>query len=164
MTELKNAHEKFVNHLQELGRAPATVVAYEKDIEQLIDHLYKLGINTVDEIETEHLRSFMDKLSDRGYTNKTISRKTNSTKTFFRFLVRNNHVNEDAADDLEHPEVETKPPRILSRLEYGALRDAARGDERTFAMIEVLLQTGIRISELSKIKRENVERFWQHNW
>lgn len=155
MIELKKAHNNFVNHLKELGRAPATIIAYEKDIEQLVEHLYKLGLNQTHEIETKHLVSFMDKLSDRGYTNKTISRKTNSTKTFFRFLVKINHVEEDAAKDLEHPEVETKPPRILSRLEYGALRDAAREDERTFAMIEVLLQTGIRISELSRIKMEN---------
>lgn len=157
MIELKKAHNNFVDHLKELGRAPATIVAYEKDIEQLVDHLYKLGLSQTNEVETGHLESFMEKLSDRGYTNKTISRKTNSTKTFFRFLVDRNFAKNDAAEDLEHPEVETKPPRILSRLEYGALRDAARGDERTFAMIEILLQTGIRISELSKIKMEHVE-------
>jgi site-specific recombinase XerD len=42
-------------------------------------------------------------------------------------------------------------------LEYGALRDASKDDIRTFAIIEMLLQTGIRISELADIAMEHVE-------
>lgn len=156
MIELKTAHKNFVNHLEDLERSPSTVIAYSKDIEQLVDHLYKSGVNVVDEIETNHLEDFMNTLSEKGYTNKSISRKTNSTKTFFRFLDEKGHIKENAADALKHPKVETKAPRILSRLEYGALRDSTRDDTRTFAIVEVLLQTGIRISELSKIELDHV--------
>jgi len=52
---------------------------------------------------------------------------------------------------LEHPKFENKPPRILSELEYRALRDASRSDLRMFAIIELFLQTGIRIGELAKL-------------
>lgn len=157
MIELKKAHDEFVSHLEGLGRSPSTVIAYKKDIEQLVDHLYKAGVNLVHEIETGHLEDFMNTLSQKEYTNKSISRKTNSTKTFFRFMLETGNVEVNAADALKHPKVETKAPRILSRLEYGALRDAAKDDVRTFAIIEVLLQTGTRISELSKIKIEHLE-------
>ena len=57
---------------------------------------------------------------------------------------------------LEHPKFENKPPRILSQVEYRALRDAARADIRIFAVIELLLQTGIRIGELANIRMEDV--------
>src|SRR4030042_5267111 len=49
-----------------------------------------------------------------------------------------------------------KPPRILTKTEYRALRDAARSDIRMSAMIELLLQTGIRIGELSRLQVSDV--------
>jgi site-specific recombinase XerD len=157
MIKLDLAHNKFVDHLRDRGRSEATVIAYKKDIEQLVDHLFKKGVNQVNEIDLEHLQDFMDKLAAKEYTPKSISRKTNSTKTFFRYLMAEGHITSNAADDLKHPKVEIKAPRILSRQEYGALRDVARDDSRTYAIIEVLLQTGVRISELSQIKVEDVE-------
>jgi site-specific recombinase XerD len=157
MIELKKAHKNFVDYLDELGRAESTLIAYGKDIEQLVEYLEKQGVETVDEIELEHLESFMEKLFDEDYTPKSVSRKTNSTKTFFRFLDEKGHVEENVADDLKHPKVKVKAPRILSKLEYRALRDAARDDLRAYAIIETLLQTGITISELAGMKMEHTD-------
>jgi len=156
MTKLDTAHKDFVDNLKEQGRSNSTVIAYKKDIEQLIEHLFKKGVNLVHEIEIEHLENFMKSLSEKNYTNKSISRKTNSTKTFFKYLLNKGYIEDNVADRLKHPKVTIKPPRILSRLEYGALRDASKGDMRTFAIIEVLLQTGVRISELADIKVEHL--------
>ena len=156
MVKLDVAHKKFVKYLEDAGRSSATVIAYQKDIEQLIEHLFKKGVNLVTEIETAHLEEFMKKLSDNDYTAKSISRKTNSTKTFFRFLNSQGYINVNVADQVRHPKIEARAPRILSRLEYGALRDAARTDARTYAIVEILLQTGLRISELAQIKMEDL--------
>ncbi len=153
---LSEAHKLFVDHLRELDRTRSTLIAYGKDIEQLLNYLSKQGVNDVNDAELSHLQSFMQKLADDGYTAKSISRKTNSTKTFFKFLKSEGIVDKDVAANLKHPKVESKAPRILSRLEYRALRDAARDDPRTFAIIEVLLQTGITISELAGIKMEHI--------
>ena len=149
MIELNKAHKNFVDHLDELGRAESTLIAYGKDIEQLVEYLEKQGVEKVHDIELDHLESFMKKLFDEDYTPKSVSRKTNSTKTFFRFLADKGHVEDNVADDLKHPKVKVKAPRILSKLEYRALRDAAREDLRAYAIIETLLQTGITISELA---------------
>lgn len=157
MIKLEIAHKNFIDHLKSQDRSNSTVIAYKKDIEQLIEHLYKEGVDLVNKIETAHLVAFMKGLAEKNYTNKSISRKTNSTKTFFRFLLAEGHIEDNAADGLKHPKVIVKPPRILSRLEYGALRDAAKVDVRTSAIIEVLLQTGIRISELADIAEAHVE-------
>ncbi|OGY26553.1 MAG: hypothetical protein A2Z24_00090 [Candidatus Woykebacteria bacterium RBG_16_44_10] len=152
MIPVQEAHSKFVDHLKSQGRSSATVLAYGKDIEQLRDFLGDLSKTRVQEISTKDLQAFMAKLSKEGYTPKSISRKTNSTKTFFRFLKINDYITDDPATLLEHPKFEMKPPRILSKTEYRALRDAARTDVRMSAIIELLLQTGIRIGELARLQ------------
>lgn len=149
---LKEAHKLFVEDLKRLGRAKSTLIAYGKDIEQLIDFMEKKGVTDAGAVGLEDLQAFMDHFAEKGYTNKTISRKTNSTKTFFGFLKEKGYINEDVSEYLKHPDVKPSPPRILSRLEYRALRDSTRGDLRTYALIEVFLQTGISISEISGIE------------
>lgn len=157
MVHLDEAHSKFVDHLKGQGRSSATVLAYGKDIDQLKTFLKDLNKNQVHEIETKDLKAFMAKLAKEGYTPKSISRKTNSTKTFFRFLKVNEFLTDDPALLLEHPRFEMKPPRILSKLEYRALRDAARDDIRISAIVELLLQTGIRIGELARLTLEDLK-------
>ncbi|EKD90670.1 MAG: Site-specific recombinase, phage integrase family [uncultured bacterium] len=156
MISLKDAHQQFIGHLKGRGRASATILAYGKDIEQLVSHLQSLGKEDANAVETTDLQIFMDKLSKEAYTAKSISRKTNSTKTFFKFLKSSGIIEDDPARGLEHPKFENKPPRILSELEYRALRDVARSDLRMFAIIELFLQTGIRIGELAKITVDDV--------
>jgi integrase len=58
---------------------------------------------------------------------------------------------------VKHPKYELNPPRVLSPLEYRALRDSASSDSRIYAIIEILLQTGIRIGELANIRAEDVK-------
>lgn len=156
MVSLKDAHQQFIGHLQGKSRASATILAYGKDIAQLVDYLQDLGKLNPKEVTTEDLQSFMDGLAKESYTPKSISRKTNSTKTFFKFLKSINLTADDPAASLAHPKFENKPPRILTKLEYRALRDASRNDIRMIAVIELLLQTGIRIGELAKLRVEDV--------
>lgn len=157
MIKLDIAHKKFIDHLQGQNKSSSTLVAYKKDIEQLLDHMAKSGVELVTQIELPHLEGFMGKLAKENYTPKSISRKTNATKTFFRFLVEMGHVKQNVAELLKHPKVEIKAPRILSKIEYRALRDTAKDDLRSYAMIEVLLQLGLTISELADMKLDDLK-------
>jgi site-specific recombinase XerD len=157
MVTLRDAHQQFIGHLKGRSRASATILAYGKDIEQLVSYLSGLQKEDPTQITTEDLQSFMNKLAQENYTSKSVSRKTNSTKTFFKFLKTSNIISDDPARGLEHPKFENKPPRILSVLEYRALRDVARGDNRIFAIIELFLQTGIRIGELANLSVEDLD-------
>ena len=156
MLSLKDAHKQFLDHLKGKSRASATILAYGKDIDQLVLYLESIGKTEPTQVETLDLQAFMDKLSKENYTPKSISRKTNSTKTFFKFLKSQGLTANDPASSLEHPKFENKPPRILSKLEYRALRDAAKADIRMIAVIEILLQTGVRIGELAKLRVEDI--------
>lgn len=154
---LKNTHNKFIDYLNSKGRSHATVLAYGKDIEQLVEFLAKSGISQVEDINEDNLRTFLETLRKDGYSEKSVSRKINSIKTFYRFLSSEQILAHNPSSDIKHPKIETKEPRVLSRMEYRALRDACRDDRRLYAIVEFFLQTGIRIGELSQIKVEDVK-------
>jgi site-specific recombinase XerD len=155
--DIKTAKEQFTTHLTSKNRARATVVAYSKDIDQMLEFISHAGITTINSITNEHLEAFLKKLKNDNFTPKTISRKINSIKTFFRFFSGETVISTDPAEKLEHPKFDSKPPRILSKLEYRALRDACRGDVRMYAIVELFLQTGIRIGELAALTLEDVK-------
>jgi integrase/recombinase XerD len=155
--EFRSAHIKFIENLKEIGRPNTTVIAYSKDIDQLINHLEARDLGNLLMVEFTHLNEFIENLKLNNYTLKSISRKINSIKTFFKYLENNGFLTTNPSKELKHPKVESKAPRILSRLEYGALRDVCRDDVRTLAMVEILLQTGLRISELSELKMCEIE-------
>ena len=155
--DLKTAHSQFLDHLGSRRRARATIVAYGKDIEQVIQFLTNMEKKLITEVTRDELDAFLKKLTSDNYTPKSVSRKVNSIKTFFRFLKASGIVTVDPAIDIEHPKYDVKPPRILSKLEYRALRDACRGDIRIYAIVELFLQTGVRIGELANLTLSDVK-------
>jgi site-specific recombinase XerD len=158
MIKFEDAHSRFVNDLSSKDRAESTILAYGKDIQQLLNHINtKEDKSHVHHINTDDIKSFLEGLDDQNYTKKSISRKINSIKTFFRFLKTNEFVVEDPSSVITHPKFETPAPRILTKTEYRALRDASREDTRTFAIIELLLQSGMRIGELARIELKDLE-------
>lgn len=153
---LRDAHQQFKNFLKDKKHSSSTIVAYGKDIEQLVFFLEELKRNHIHEVSKEDIEAFLASMSKNGYTPKSISRKINSTRTFYRFLKVNEFITDDPSLLVSHPRYELAPPRILSHTEYRALRDAARHDPRMFAIIELFLQTGIRIGELAYLELEDI--------
>ena len=158
----RDANAQFKKYLSEKKRSTSTIVAYGKDIEQLVTFLEELSKHNIHEITKDDLQSFLAKLSKNGYTPKSISRKLNSTRTFYRFLKVNEYVTDDPSLLVAHPQYQLAAPRILTPTEYRALRDAARNDSRMFAVIELLLQTGIRIGELASLKISDLKKDTLH--
>lgn len=155
--DLKTAQTQFTEYLSSRRRARATIVAYGKDIQQLTQFLTNLGKKAINEINRDELDAYLKKLSSDNYTPKSVSRKINSIKTFFRYLKVSSLITLDPAVEIEHPKYEVKPPRILTKLEYRALRDACRGDIRIYAIVELFLQTGIRIGELANLTLDDIK-------
>ena len=154
---LKNLLPKFTNSLEGLGRSPSTVLAYRADLEQLIVFLQEKSKVLADQVRQDDLESFRDTLLSQKYTPKTVSRKLNAVKTFFRYLISEKAVSKDPSESVAHPKIEPSIPKFLSPLEYRALRDIVRDDARITGIIELILQTGLRISEVANLKRENVK-------
>lgn len=152
---VKSLLPKFIAHLNDLNRSPSTILAYRADLEQLVDFLTKKNIGTVDLVETSHIEGFRDDLLSQKYTPKTVSRKLNAVKTFFRWLIDEKLSSKDPSTSVAHPKIEVSKPKFLSPLEYRALRDVVRNDARIAAIVELILQTGLRISEVANLKLAN---------
>lgn len=154
---LKEAHDNFISTLKGQKRASATILAYGNDIAQLIKFLEKKELSVIASVNQDILEEYKENLSKGGYTAKSVSRKINSIKTFFHFLKTQGSIPNDPAASVTHPKYEVKPPRILSKLEYRALRDACRGDARISAIVELMLQTGVRIGEAANLNLEDIK-------
>ena len=155
--DLKATNEQFVEYLASRKRARATIVAYKKDIDQMLSFFQTAEKKAIGDITKDEIDAFLKKLTSDSYTPKSVSRKINSIKTYFRFLKTSNIIAIDPALEVEHPKYDVKPPRILSKLEYRALRDACRGDVRMYAIVELFLQTGVRIGELAALMVSDVK-------
>jgi site-specific recombinase XerD len=155
--KLNEAQKRYQTYLESNGKANATVIAYVKDVEQLAEYAAQQEKNNVDEVNYEDISQFKELLKNRRYASKSISRKINSIKSFFRYLENEGLVDQNPAQEISHPKFEQSPPRFLQKLEYRALRDTCRSDARIFAIVELLLQTGMRISELANLKMEDID-------
>ncbi len=150
--------EKFVEFLKSQGKSGFTIIAYRKDLEQFVGYLTSKDLSDVREIKKENIEGFINKILLENYTKKSASRKLNSIRTFFRYLKNESVIAQNPALDVSHPKYTQTPPRIFSKLEYRALRDVAKEDLRTFALVELLLQTGAKIGELASIRLTDVTK------
>jgi len=154
---IKNLLPKFIDSLKSKGRSPATILAYRSDLSQLVDFLIKRQKVLPEAVRPDDLDSFRDTLLADKYTPKSVSRKLNAVKTFFRWMISENVITSDVSASVAHPKIDNALPKFLSQLEYRALRDVVRQDVRIAAIIELILQAGLRISEVAGIKTANMK-------
>ena len=159
MTELSfdNSLNTFTQALTQKGKSTNTIVAYKGDINQLFAFLSAKGISAIDAILPKHIDDFKEDLSKNDYTAKSISRKLNSIKNFFSFLKNENLIENDPSTEVKHPKYENDIPKILKPIEYRSLRDACRNDTRATAIVELMLQAGLRIKEIENLKMDNIK-------
>lgn len=153
---LNELQKLFIQDLGKKSRSASTILAYNKDIEQLLAFLANQKKALASQASSKDIETFRNSLSERGYTAKSISRKLNAIKAFFRWLVSQKVLENDAAAPVAHPKYENPPPRILTKMEYRALRDAVRGDKRIASIIELMLQTGLRIGEVANLELSDI--------
>jgi len=150
---------RFIEYLKAGGKSQSTLIAYKKDIEQIQEYLASNNTFTIEAVTTEQLKGFLHYVQvDKGFNLKTVSRKINSIRTFFKYLREQGLITSEADPSLKltHPKIVSRLPRILNRIEYRALRDASRVDVRLYTMVELLLQTGLRIGELQRLSTEDI--------
>ena len=79
------------------------MVAYGKDLDQLGTFLTDRKITQATTVRTEDIEAFKADLATKSYTPKSVSRKLNSIKTFFRYLRLNGILAYDPAEGVAHP-------------------------------------------------------------
>jgi site-specific recombinase XerD len=138
--------------------APATRAKYLSDLTDLIRFLTEeLGLSRPDQVELRHLERYLAELDRRALKGSSRRRKVSSIRSFFTFLEQEGVLPRSPAATLIPPERERDQPRVLTEAEYKRLLAAVHGEIRDEAIIELLLQTGMRLSELSRLKTGDVD-------
>lgn len=114
----------------------------------------------VEQINNLIIRGFLGRLA-KGNKKSSQARKLSTLRTFFKFLVRENVITQNPASSVRTPKLGKHLPQHLSVDEMFALLDSVpAGDPahaRDRAMFEVLYSTGIRVSELVGLNRDDLE-------
>ena len=132
--------------------APLTRVNYASYLKQLQRYLVEdLGLETIDQIQPRYLQGFLVTLDRCGLRGSSRRRKVATIRAFFRFLVQQGILPASPAEELLPPEREREERRVLSEVEYKRLMAAVQHEVRDGAILELLLQTGIRQSECAAI-------------
>jgi len=163
---MKSKLSKFLRYLQiEKGFSPGTIEAYRLDIEKgLIPFLHQQDIFEVGEVTKDDIRTYLDYLATgRGNSNVTRTRKLAAMKSFFNYLVEDEGLEVNPAASIRSPKIPQKEPVYLTDEESIHLLTtiARKGKpqvrERDIAMVVLFLHTGLRVSELVKLKLVNVD-------
>ena len=147
----------FLKDLENKKRSPSTILAYRSDLEQMVSFLQSKSKVMLSQVSQSDIEGYRDVLMSDKYTPKSVSRKLNAIKTFYRYLATNKIIISDPSKNVSHPQIDVSVPKFLSPLEYRALRDAARNDKRVAAIVELILQAGLRISEVANLKIKDVK-------
>ena len=134
-----------------------TRVEYSKDVGELVDFLVKRGVSITGSISLSHLERYLAWLDEKGFAGATRKKKTVAIHTFFGFLTREGYISSDISKALITPFAEQSLPRILTRAEYTDLLAACADNPRDKAIVTVFLQTGIKLSELIRLKVSDVD-------
>ncbi len=137
--------------------SPKTRVNYRNDLVDLINFVDSNAKRRLQEVSRRDLEAYLAELDRRGYAGTSRKRKTYAFKSFFGFLHQSGYTTLNITERLIPPKGEQKEPRVLTKREYEALLRACSHHPRDSAIIELLLQTGIRLSEIARLTLVDIE-------
>lgn len=152
--------EKYKAYLLlEKSLSPNTIEAYLKDVNMLLVYLNEAHISPK-EATIEHLRDFIIELADLGIQPRSQARIISGIRSFYRFLLIDNQIDNDPTELLESPKLPAQIPEVLSVKEIDAIINAIDlshpQGHRNAAIIETLYGSGLRVSELVNLKLSNI--------
>ncbi|HZQ56254.1 MAG TPA: site-specific tyrosine recombinase XerD [Bryobacteraceae bacterium] len=137
----------------EKGLAANSLESYRRDLSQLGSFL---GPAPLESVTLDTLRSYLDQLRTRGLSNRSIARQVTTLRGFFGFLTDEGHVPKNPADLLTAPKIGSSLPKYLAPAAVNRLLEAPPEDTATGlrdrAMLDLLYATGLRVSELIKVR------------
>ena len=149
--------QKFKQYLLlEKGLSPNTLDAYVHDVERLFEHLEEKGLHPFD-VKLEDLEEFLASLHDKaGIRPRSQARMLSGIRSFYRYLVLDEHIEADPTLLLESPKIGMTLPEVLSVEEIDALIAvidlSKREGQRNRAIIETMYSCGLRVSEACNLK------------
>lgn len=134
----------------EVGAAQNTIEAYRRDLQQFTT---EYGSRKMSELNDEDIARYLQLLSRKSYSPKTIARKLSALKDFFKFLYTEKLINDNPTANIIAPKQEKPLPKFLTEEEVRRLLETAAAgeklaDKRMAVMLELMYACGLRVSEL----------------
>jgi integrase/recombinase XerD len=153
--------DRFINYLiVEKGLSANTIESYSLDLSRYLVFLKKSGINEISEQDTSHLLKYLIDLRKNGLNARSRARHLVTIRGFYKFLVQEKIIEHDPAQMVDLPKLGLKLPDVLSVEEIQDLLKVPdltthRG-QRDAAMLELLYAAGLRVSELIRLKIQDI--------
>jgi len=162
---LNTAINSWESYLLDQGRSPNTLKAFLSDVRLLASFLPKN--TTIGKITTKDLNRYfewMEKERDVPCSPKTLARRITSVKSLFRWIHQYGVLIVDPAEKVAQRSAISPIPTVLTSKEYDEVlltadrhRRADKADARPYALVYLLLTTGIKKSETLGILLEHIE-------
>jgi integrase/recombinase XerC len=156
--------DRFLDDLRARNLSAHTIDAYRRDLTQFERFLRDLTRDeppAAGDLDARAIRRFVAALSASRLAKRSIQRKLAAVKSFARFLVADGRLRADPTLGLAGPKAEKRLPSFLRKKEIDLLfaepAAPAEADLRDRAILELLYGTGIRLSELTGLKKEQVD-------
>jgi integrase/recombinase XerD len=144
----------------EKGLAQNSLDAYRSD---LIGFGEFLKGSPLQSVTLDTLRSYLDRLRATGLSNRSISRQVTTLRGFFGFLVEEQDLSANPAELLVAPSIGSSLPKYLDYRSVDQLIQSPQEQSptglRDRAMLELLYATGLRVSELIKLRVSDLDEF-----
>ena len=154
----KTAGRGFRTYLKlERSLSPNSIEAYENDLAKLqaFFDVHQMVIAPI-HVKTEHLRSMLQWCAKLGMQARSQARLISGLRAFFRYLLLENLIQDDPAENLDTPRLGRKLPVTLDVEEIDkmiAVIDLSKLEgERNKVILETLFSCGLRVSELVGLK------------
>ncbi|HPA12491.1 MAG: site-specific tyrosine recombinase XerD [Bacteroidales bacterium] len=138
--------------------SPNTIEAYIRDLERLMLFLDEAGYNklTPEKLTLSHFEEFIGWLGKKGYNASTQSRTISGIRTFYKYLMIEDIIENNPTELIERPRLVRQLPDTLSQKEIQNMIEAIDLSKpegtRNLAIIEMLYGCGLRVSELTNLK------------
>lgn len=153
--------DKFIKYLTNEKRYPSTTInSYSKDLDNYYSFITLKKIN-YKTITKEEIRSYLKYLDELKYSNSTISRMLSSLRHFYTYLVTNNVITTNQFKLIKNPKKIKKLPNFLQGDEldkiFSSIDTKTALGLRNRLIIELLYATGLRVSEITNLKIDNID-------
>ena len=144
-----------------------SIRGYVTDLESFLKHMEKMGIVEFNQLEIEHIRSWLANLQSTGVARATLTRRIVSIRAFTNWAAANGWLTSDLGANLAVPKPHKVLPEVLNveeaatvlkALEVKAAEEPSGVNIRNLALVEVLYGSGIRVSELCGLNLGDVDR------
>jgi integrase/recombinase XerD len=149
----------FLRSLEGKNRSELTRRAYHTDLLQFFIWLKENNsyATSPDKITKVDVTEFLSACARRGLSGLSRARKLAALREYYRYLVDHELIIKAPTNGVETPKKEHNVRSFLAPPEYHSVLVAAAGSSRDYAIFQVFLQTGVRVSELCDLRLGDLE-------